>query len=147
MINEELVVRRGQLLGPISKVSLNVLTEIKAPKGRRRFILFYKEIYGDKLDIESAGATDHGINFKQSYLTLGTTVVGSMLDVSNKWCTVTPLSVSYMPPQETLYDFECPVEGVSGGLLIYRDGHGSFSAVLGNLPDSPLLIRDEKDIL
>lgn len=144
---QKLIVRRGQLVGPISDLSLNVIAEIKAPRGRRRFIVLYKKVYGNKLDIENVGATDHGNNFKQSYLTLGTTVVGSMLDVSSKWCTVTSLSVSYMPPQDTLHEFECPVEGVSGGLLIYRDGRGSFSAVLGNLPDSPLLIRDEKDLL
>ncbi len=108
-------------------------------------MLLFKPVYGNKLKLEQVGALEHSINFRQSYLVLGNTVVGSVLDVSANWCKVNTLSVGYMPPQDKLYDFECPVEGQSGGMLIYRDGHGSFFAMISNLPNSRLLIKDEKD--
>lgn len=145
MFNDQILIRKGHLTGPLETIINDVIIEIKAPRGRRRFMLISRPIYGNVLDIENSDPIEHSTNFKQTYLKLGPTVVGSVLEVTSNWCNVTKLSVGYMPPQDELHEFTCPVEGQSGGLLIYEDGHGSFFAMPAESPNSTLLVKDEKD--
>lgn len=142
----QLVVKKNVLIGDVSSLIHDVLYEIpNAPRGRRRFCLIYKAVYGDTLDIDSVAPIEHSYHFKQSYLRLADTVVGSLLEVSAKWCTFNAVTVGYMPPLEKLYNFTCPIEGPSGGLLIYRDEHGSFFAMPNKTPESPILVTDKGD--
>ncbi|MEG0375907.1 MAG: hypothetical protein RR672_09745 [Raoultibacter sp.] len=144
MIN--LKVKKNVLCGDVTSLIHDVLYEIKdAPRGRRRFCLIYKAVYGNELVIDSVAPIEHSYHFKQSYLRLADTVVGSMLEISAKWCTFNAVSVAYMPPLEKLFNFTCPIEGPSGGLLVYRDDHGRFFAMPHKTPESPLLVTDKGD--
>lgn len=139
-------IKKNVLTGDISSLLHDVLYEIDdAPRGRRRFILIYKAVYDNELLIDSVAPIEHSYHFRQSYLRLADTVVGSMLEVSAKWCTFNGVSVGYMPPLEKLFNFTCPIEGHSGGLLVYRDEHGSFFAMPHKTPNSPLLVTDRGD--
>jgi len=141
-----LKVKKKFLVGDIQNLVQDVLYEIDdAPRGRRRFILLYKTVYGDQLLIDNALPIDHGYHFRQAYLRLSDTVVGSLLEVSAKWCTFNNVSVGYMPPLDKGFIFTCPMESHSGGLLIYRDDHGSFFAMPSKTPESALLVTDRGD--
>lgn len=144
MIN--LTVKKNVLVGDVSQLIHDVLYEIpNAPRGRRRFCLIYKAVYGDSLDIDSVAPIEHSYHFRQSYLRLADTIVGSLIEVSAKWCTFSGVSVSYMPPVEKNFNFTCPIEGPSGGLLVYHDGHGAFFAMPHKTPNTPLLVTDKGD--
>ncbi|ARW58810.1 hypothetical protein HOS33_gp170 [Erwinia phage vB_EamM_Y3] len=139
----DLKVKKNVLVGDVSSLIHDVLYEINdAPRGRRRFIIVYKAVYGNELIIDSVAPIEHSYHFKQSYLRLADTVVGSMLEVSAKWCTFNDVSVGYMPPLEKLFNFTCPTESHSGGILVYRDDHGSFFALPNKTLSSPLLVTD-----
>ena len=146
MIDTNIVIRRNKLTGDFLSLPYDTLIEVKAPTGKRRFILIDKAVYGDILDIETAPPTEYSATFRQYYLRLGGVVVGSMLEVAKKWCMTSSYTVGYMPPQDEVYTFSCPVEGQSGGLLVYEDGHGSFFASPASTPNSNLVIRDEKEV-
>lgn len=138
-------VKRGVLIGPLTDLMHDVMYEIPSPKGRRRFILICKTVYNTELLIDTVSPIDHSHNFRQSYLRLADTVVGSMLDVSSRWCTYNNLCVGYMPPLDALYQFTCPTESPSGGLLVYQDAYGSFFAKPAESPTSALLVTDRGD--
>ena len=141
-----LEIKKNVLIGDVTQLIHDVLYEIPgAPRGRRRFCLIYKAVYGEELLIDSVAPIEHSYHFKQSYLRLADTVVGSILEISAKWCTFNGVSVSYMPPLEKLFNFTCPIEGPSGGLLVYRDQHGSFFAMPYKTPNSQLLVTDKGD--
>lgn len=109
------------------------------------FIIINQTVYGDQLIVDSADPINHSRNFSQSYLRLAETVVGSLLDISARWCCFNNSSVGFMPPQEKNTTFVCPTEAHSGGLLVYNDGHGSFFAIPAKIASSPLLISDRGD--
>lgn len=141
------LIRRGLLVGPLRQITPDVIFEIKSPRGRRRFVLVFRSLYADELEIENSDPIEHSANFRQLYLKQGSAVVGSILEVASNYCFFTKTSVSYTLPNETLQQYLCPVEGHSGGLLIYEDGRGSFFAMPSTVPNSTLLVKDEKDIV
>jgi len=135
--------RKGQIVGPISEVPRDILFEIESGRGIRRFIIITKPVYGTSIDCDSAAPLHHGSNFKQSYLRLSDTIVGSLLEVTSRWCKFNRLSVAYSPPNEVLHTFNCPTESQSGGLLVFHDNAGSFFAVPAKVPESSLLVTDK----
>lgn len=142
----DLAIKKNVLIGDVSSIIHDVLYEIpNAPNGRRRFCLIYKPVYGTELLIDSVAPIEHSYHFRQSYLRLADTVVGSMIEVSAKWCTFNKVTVGYMPPLGRGFNFTCPTEGPSGGLLVYRDDHGSFFAMPHKTPESPLMVTDKGD--
>lgn len=138
-------VKRGLLFGNLPELMQDSLYEIHAPRGRRIFIIVNQPVYGESLIVDSADPINHSRNFSQSYLRLADTVVGSLLDITPRWCCFNNTSVGYMPPQEKITTFVCPTETHSGGLLVYNDGHGSFFAIPAKISNSPLLISDRGD--
>lgn len=140
-----LQVKRGLLIGNLPELLRDSLYEIQAPRGRRMFVIVNQTVYGDSLEVDSADPINHSRNFSQSYLRLADTVVGSLLDISSRWCCFNNTSVGYMPPQEKITTFVCPTEAHSGGLLVYNDGHGSFFAIPAKIASSPLLVTDRGD--
>ncbi|WOL24409.1 hypothetical protein fHeYen902_063c [Yersinia phage fHe-Yen9-02] len=140
-----LEVKRGMLQGSLTSLMLDILYEIEAPKGRRRFIILSKSVYSAEVIVDSVSPIEHSHNFRQSYLRLAETVVGSMLDVSSRWCKYNGLCVAYMPPQDMLHEFTCPTEQPSGGLLVYQDNHGAFFAKPAKHAQSALLVTDRGD--
>ncbi|AQT28805.1 hypothetical protein YOLOSWAG_165 [Erwinia phage vB_EamM_Yoloswag] len=138
-------VKKGLLLGDLSNLMQDFLHEIEAPRGRRMFVLVNKPIYGHQLRVDTVAPISHSHHFNQSYLRLADNVVGSLLDISARWCKFSNLGVGYMPPQDKITTFVCPTEAQSGGLLVYNDGHGCFYATPAKVPSSPLLISDRGD--
>lgn len=141
----DIQVKRGLLEGDLPGLIQDVLYEIKAPRGRRLFVLFNKPVYDTQIQIVNAQPINHSRNFSQSYLKQSDTIVGSLLDISSRWCCFNSISVGFMPEQEKLTTFVCPTEAPSGGLLVYNDGHGSFYAIPSNQPKNDLLISDRGD--
>ena len=135
--------RRGQIVGPVSEVPRDILFEIEGSRGIRRFIIITKPVYGTSIDCDSAAPLQHGNNFKQSYLRLSGTIVGSLLEVTARWCKFNRLSVAFTPPNDVLHTFTCPTEAQSGGLLVFHDNSGSFFAVPAKVPESSLLVTDK----
>lgn len=135
--------KKGQIFGPISEAPRDVFVEIEPNRGVRKFIILYKPVYGTSVIADSASPLQHGSNFKQSYLRLSDTIVGSLLEVTSRWCKFNDLSVAYMPPSEILHTFTCPTESQSGGILVFHDGNGSFFAMPAKVPDSSLLVMDK----
>lgn len=139
----EISFKKGQIVGPISDVPRDILFEIEPGRGVRRFIIIMKPVYGTTIDCDSAAPLQHGTNFKQSYLRLSDTIVGSMLEITARWCKFNRLSVAYAPPSEDIHTFTCPTESQSGGLLIFHDNNGGFFAVPAKVPESSLLVTDK----
>lgn len=135
---------RGQIIGPVSEVPRDILFEIEGSRGVRRFIIIIKPVYGTSIDCDSVAPLNHGNNFKQSYLRLSDTIVGSIIEVTARWCKFNRLSIAYTPPHEILHTFTCPTESQTGGLLVYHDNNGSFFAMPEKIPDSSLLVSDKE---
>ncbi len=140
----DLHVRRGLLVGNLPELMQDSLYEINAPRGRRMFVILNAPVYGESLEVDSADPINHSRNFSQSYLRLADNVVGSLLDISARWCCFSSTSVGFMPPQDKVTTFVCPTESHSGGLLVYNDGHGSFFAIPAKIANSPLLVSDDR---
>jgi hypothetical protein len=73
------------------------------------------------------------------------TVIGSMLDVRERFCMYSGDSVSYRPPTEEA-NFACPTEASSGGLLVYLNGLGQFMAVSAKSAGNSLLVTDKGEV-
>lgn len=136
----------GHLTGASLVIREGVLVEL-APQiqGRRLFItVMQKSIPLHLCYVRKETPIHHGNCFKQYYLYLGESLVGSILDVADTYCKFNNYSVTYVLPGD-LRDFSCPTECQSGGLLIYQDGHGSFAALPAKEVESSLLVTDRSD--
>lgn len=138
--------RNGQLQSNGMVIQHGLIVEIPpAAAGRRRFILLSKKSV--PLDLVKVSKEDVMVQsnaFKHYYLKQGENVVGSMLDVSARFCTYNNHAVLYTKSGE-LKDFHCPTEYQSGGLLIYQDGHGSFAAIPAKEIENSLVVKDRVD--
>ena len=134
-----------------SKASIQILPncfyEVDAPKGRRRFLLLSKtSIDVSKMYVDKESVIKHSSDFIQCYVRgVERTVLGSLLDVREKFCTYSGVSVSYMPPTEEA-NFACPTESSSGGLLVYLNGVGQFMAISAKSCGNSLLVTDKGEV-
>lgn len=125
-----------------STAMLNCFYEIEAARGRRRFLLLSRNtVTSQPLTLDELPLR-HSSDFIQYYVR-GTekSVVGSVLDIRNRFCVFTGLVAAYDPPTEDA-PFTCPTESSSGGLLIYLNGLGKFTAVSAKVNPNPLLVTD-----
>lgn len=138
--------KSGKLVSNGMQVIAGQLLEIVSPAaGRRRFILISKKsVPLDIVEVSKEDVMVQSTAFKHFYLRQGESIVGSMLDVSARYCTYNNYAVTYMKAGE-LKDFHCPTEYQSGGLLIYQDGHGSFSAIPAKEIENSLIVKDRND--
>lgn len=126
---------------------LNCFYELEAPKGRRRFILLSKVSVNPRdLTIDKDVPVGHSSEFLQYYVMgVEQTVLGSVLDIRAKFCTVNSVSVSYNPPSDE-GPFVCPTESSSGGLLVYQNNHGQFLAISAKSCSNRLLVTDKGEV-
>lgn len=140
------VARNGHLVSNGMVFNHGTFIEIPpASVGRRRFLLLSKKsVPLDLVTVSKEDVMVQSSTFKHYYLLMGEAIVGSMLDVSAKFCTFNNYAVLYMKNGD-LKDFHCPTEYQSGGLLIYQDGHGSFAAIPAKEIENSLVVKDRVD--
>lgn len=125
----------------------NCFYEVDAPAGRRRFLLLSKtSLDVSRMYVDKESVIKHSADFIQCYVRgVEKTVIGSLLDVRERFCRYSGVSVSYMPPTEEA-NFACPTEASSGGLLVYLNGLGQFMAVSAKSAGNSLLVTDKGEV-
>lgn len=123
-----------------------IFYEIGASRGRREFIILLRNPFNaDRLVLDTAVELNCDPEFKHHFINdVDGNVVGSRLDVRDKFINSSPLSVSRVLHHKEFIPFRCVTEQDSGGLFMFNNGAGSCLALSSwaQIPSSQLCITD-----
>ena len=123
-----------------------IFYETGAGRGRKEFIILLRNPFNSsRLELDTAVELNCDPDFKHYFINdVDGNVVGSLLDVRDKFLHVSPLTVSRVLNHKEFIPFRCMTEQDSGGLFMFNNGAGSCLALSSwaQLPTSPLCITD-----